>query len=128
MITKNQIKMLKVAKGYKDNEPALVEFDTLVSLIDERDSLAEELSEVLEENQKLREQLKKERKANAAKERSYLEELKTLEIQLDKANKAAGNFFLADLQRKLKIKHDKKKAHCKKIFTKAELLLGDYQE
>lgn len=97
MITK-QVKLLKLAKGYKAGKPALVEFDTLVSLFEERNGLAKELSEVLEENQKLREQLKKERRVNDTKERSWLEKLKNLGVPTDKANKSAGNSVLADLQ------------------------------
>lgn len=125
MIAEDQIQMLKLAKGYKDDEPALVDFNTLVSLIEERDNAMKELQEVLEENQKLREKLKRERKANASKERDYLTKLKNLEAQIDKANISAREFLVSDLHRKLKVKQDKKKNHRKKIFTKTELLLGE---
>jgi seryl-tRNA synthetase len=126
--TREKIEAMKIAKGYKVGEPALVAFEVLIELIESKEQALDEVQELIEENKKLRNQLKTERIANADKERDYLKELKKLENQIEKANVAASTFLAAEVHRKFKAKKVAMKLEKKKIFSKTDLLLGAYNE
>lgn len=120
----NRLELLKTSKGYKAGEPALVEFETLIEILETRDNLLKEAAELELENKKLRDQLKKERAFNAQKERDYLLSLQKLERELDLANIKASQFLAVDLNRKMKKEIEKEK----KIFSKTDLMLGAHHE
>lgn len=124
----NRLELLKTSKGYKAGEPALVEFETLIEILETRDNLLKEVAELETENKKLRDQLKKERVFNAQKERDYLLSLQKLDHELDLANIKASQFLAADLNRKIKNKKEKEIEKEKKILTKTDLLLGAHHE
>jgi len=134
-LDKEKLEFLKLAKGYKAGEPALVSFDTLVGLIETKDNALDKIQELEEENRLLKVRLKEahasklaERKANADKKEDYLKELKKLENQVDKANLRASTFLVADAHRKIKAKKEREKLEKRKIFSKTDLMLGAYYE
>jgi len=127
-LNKEKLEFLKSSKGYKAGEPALVAFDTLIELIETKDTALDTVDSLIEENRLLREQIKKERSFTAQRERDYLFALKELEESLDKANTRASTFLAADAQRKIKAKREREELEKRKTFSKTDLMLGAYYE